>query len=64
MKLLQNMTLPMYLRQAFEKTGDLPEKTVEDSLRLLLILVGKQEVSRIKYDILKSINDETPLVKN
>jgi len=54
----------MYLRQAFEKTGDLPEKTVEDSLRLLLILVGKQEVHRIKYDILKSINDETPLVKN
>lgn len=64
MKLQQNMALPMYLKQPFEITADLPEKTIEDSLRLLIILVGKQEVSRIKYDILKSIKDENKLIEN
>jgi hypothetical protein len=58
------MALPMYLKQRFEKTVDLPEKPIEDSLRLLIILVGKQEVSRIKYDILKSIKDENRLIEN
>ena len=64
MKLQQNMALPMYLKQPFETTADLPEKTIEDSLRLLIILVGKQEASRIKYDILKSIKDENRLIEN